>query len=152
MNSELQAGDGARDGLPEATGSVIVFNGSPAPMTAISALVSGQSLQIFSSSQGIPPASGASPWVSGARIQRGAGPGLFPDSSQISVYFDGDTNPTWTYVLTLPNAQPWQTFYLWLFVNGYILGDQSGNLRSASWQAPVLCMSLSDRNLQENPT
>lgn len=121
-----------------ASGGVFIFNCSPAPLTSITASAGGNFVQVFSSAQGIPPASGSSPFVSAARIGRGAGPGLFPDTSQLSVYLDGNTVPAWTYTVILSGSATWASYYLWCFVNGYILGDQSGNVRSTVWQAAYL--------------
>lgn len=125
----------------QAVGSIIVFNCVPVPLTSLTSKAgSGLVQQILPSGQSIPAASSSSPWTSAFAVPRGSATGQLPNSSQVAVYFDDGKVPAWQNMVTLPATYSWRSFYLWCFINGYILGDMEGNLLSITWQLPTTVM------------
>jgi hypothetical protein len=98
-------------------GTVIVFNCMVQPLTTL--LVNKQ--EVLTAPIPAATSSGASTLI----LPRGAG--HFTDTSKVAVGFGGATSAAWAEYISVPSGtQPWDTLYLWLYVNAYVFCSPDG--------------------------
>jgi len=81
--------------------------------------------------------------ASAVSVPRGSGAGQSASQSNLAVYFAGQTTPSWSQWISIPlNAQPWDSFFLWISLDGYVFCDGTGVVLGNYWQRLATVASI----------